>query len=91
MKCLFAVLLLVSCGAPMQSLDSPCKQPNPAFGCSGCDVDTDCAIISNPCNEAAICVPSAGQWAITAQACRYPHQVPPASSCGCVEGSCQAR
>ncbi|MEO1231761.1 MAG: hypothetical protein AAFZ18_22915 [Myxococcota bacterium] len=76
-----------------QRLDSPCRDEpvgaDPAF-CSACMTDDDCHIVGNPCNEAASCVPTTGNWVATSVGCEVEYSTPPPEACGCVAGICAA-
>ena len=85
-----AALLLAACSLPQQ-LASPCVgMPVSANTCPACTTDADCAIISNPCHEAASCVPKAAFWAVDAIGCDFEH-APTTSTCGCVNSVCQKK
>lgn len=89
------VVPIVSCDLMMQDLKSPCASDEPEATdtefCPPCETDADCVIASNPCYREALCVPEHGGWVIDDVGCSpfQKRDVPPASSCGCVENVCR--
>ena len=91
------LFVLIGCDneKEMQTIESPCAPGEPLSTdedtCPPCESDTDCWLGSNPCHSTAICVPADGPFGITDDGCAESdeYEVPPESSCGCVEDSCQ--
>jgi hypothetical protein len=91
------LLVLIGCdgGKEMQTIESPCAPGEPDSTdeeiCPPCESDTDCWFGSNPCYSTAICVPFGAPFGVNGDACAESDQyeVPPESSCGCLEDSCQ--
>lgn len=83
---------LSGCILVPQALESPCADlPVSEDVCPACNTDADCGVLSNPCHASAICVPSEGNWGVTADGCLFLAQraVPAASRCRCVDSVCQ--
>lgn len=91
MKRAWLAMVLSAC-LPAQTLESPCKDLPATDGgsCPSCETDTECGILSNRCYESAMCVPTAGNWAVTLIGCVDQHP-PTVEQCGCVERVCQTK
>ncbi len=99
--CILCVAMLVSFGCDtegdyMQTLDSPCAPGEPYSenedACPPCESDQDCVVQSDPCSSTGLCLSNEVSFEYSEGMCSESegYDVPPDSSCICVEASCVA-
>src|SRR5687767_1712487 len=88
-----AVLLLAGCNLWEQTLVAPCvgKPVTGALGeCPPCNVDSDCKILSNPCDQSSYCVHKDSSWKVNDKVtCAENDKFTPSRySCRCLANGC---
>lgn len=87
----FSMVLVGTACSSEQDLRDDCPTANGA--CPACTADADCVIVSNPCEDSAYCthVRRAPPLSVTQLGCNHENDKPPASRCGCVQGTCRSK